>query len=235
MTNGGQRIATAGGAMLADPSVLGNATEEILREEYWRARGMLSVVSAGRGAAWFVGPSDEPMVLRHYRRGGFIAKFSRDRYVWLGENSVRAFAEWRLLRQLVEQGLPVPVPVAAGYQRSGCVYRCDLLTRRIPDSKTLSAELKDRELGEGTWGAVGAVVKRLHNAGVDHADLNAHNILLDRHGAVSVIDFDRGRLREPGLWAARNLERLHRSLRKLNLPAGRFAPACWNWLLAGYH
>jgi 3-deoxy-D-manno-octulosonic acid kinase len=235
MTNGGQRIATAGGAMLADPSLLGNATEEILGEEYWRARGMLCAVSGGRGAAWFVGSSDEPMVLRHYRRGGFIAKFSRDRYLWLGEDRVRAFAEWRLLAQLVKLGLPVPVPVAAGYRRSGCAYRCDLLTQRIPDSRTLSAELKVRELGESNWGAIGAVVKRLHDAGVDHADLNAHNILLDAHGAVSVIDFDRGRLREPGLWAARNLQRLHRSLNKIHMPAGRFTPVCWDWLLAGYH
>ncbi len=230
--------------MLADPLMLGNATDELFDPEYWRARGMLEAVSAGRGSAWFVrgsaglvGDAEQGMVLRHYRRGGFIARFNRDTYLWSGESRVRAFAEWRLLEQLVERGLPVPKPIAAGYRRSGCGYRCDLLTQRIPGGRALSAALKDRELGEGGWGAIGAVVKRLHVAGVDHADLNAHNILLDRHGAVSIIDFDRGRLREPGLWAARNLERLHRSLRKISggLPAGRFTPTAWGWLLAGYH
>ena len=42
--------------------------------------------------------------------------------------------------------------------------------------------------------------------GVDHADLNAHNILLDGRGAVSVIDFDRGRVRERGAWTVQKLQ-----------------------------
>ena len=46
-----------------------------------------------------------------------------------------------------------------------------------------------------SWRAIGAAIARLHRGGVDHADLNAHNILLDGRGAVSVIDFDRGRVR----------------------------------------
>jgi len=52
----------------------------------------------------------------------------------------------------------------------------------------------------------------LHAAGADHADLNAHNILLDGDGVVSVIDFDRGRLRNGGSWMRRNLARLQRCL-----------------------
>ena len=80
-------------------------------------------------------------MLRHYRRGGFIARLSRDRYVWTGEARVRAFAEWRLLELLTERGLPVPKPIAARYQRSGLLYRCDLITQRIADAQPLSAAL----------------------------------------------------------------------------------------------
>jgi 3-deoxy-D-manno-octulosonic acid kinase len=53
---------------------------------------------------------------------------------------------------------------------------------------------------------------------------------------VSVIDFDRGRLRSPGAWTTQNLTRLHRSLVKISrpLPADRFSAAAWQCLLAGY-
>jgi 3-deoxy-D-manno-octulosonic acid kinase len=174
--------------------------------------------------------------LRHYRRGGFIARLSRDRYVWTGEERVRSFAEWRLLAELSRRGLPVPKPIAARYQRMGLVYRCDLITLRISDARPLSSALSLAPLDENTWRDVGATVARLHAAGADHADLNAHNILLGGAGAVSVIDFDRGRLRTPGAWALGNLSRLRRSLVKVarDLPADRFGAAAWGWLLSGY-
>ena len=102
-------------------------------------------------------------------------------------------------------------------------YRCDLITRRIADAVPLSEALAAAP-GRALE-SVGATVRRLHDAGADHADLNAHNILIDPRGMVSVIDFDRGRLRRHGgRWAARNLRRLRRSLVKISagLPADRF-------------
>jgi 3-deoxy-D-manno-octulosonic acid kinase len=123
MTNRGRRIATATGAMLADPQSLGNPlpqiTESLFDAEFWRARGELTAVSGGRGSAWFIASGGRDWVLRHDRRGGFIARFSRDRYVWAGEGRVRSFAEWRMLQWMTVQGLPVPKPIAARYQRAG--------------------------------------------------------------------------------------------------------------------
>jgi 3-deoxy-D-manno-octulosonic acid kinase len=240
MIKGGQRIATATGVMLADPNGIGNAqqraAESLFDPNYWSARGELTAASGGRGSAWFVGSASQPLVLRHYRRGGFIARLSEDRYWWLGEDRVRAFAEWRLLDYLVQRGLRVPKPVAAFYRRTGMTYRCDLITQLIPDAPPLSAALARSPLPENTWRAIGAELARLHGHGVDHADLNAHNILLDGNQAISVIDFDRGRLRTPGRWTLRNLQRLERSLAKISmsLPPGRFTPAAWEQLLAGY-
>jgi 3-deoxy-D-manno-octulosonic acid kinase len=241
MTNRGRRIATATGAMLADPESLGNPSQEITESlfdpEFWRARGELLAVTGGRGSAWFIASDGRDWVLRHDRRGGFIARFSRDRYVWAGEDRVRSFAEWRLLQQLTLQGLPVPKPIAARYQRAGFFYRCDLITRRIAGAQPLSALLTAHALPEAQWRAVGAVIARLHEAGVDHADLNAHNLLIDGAGGVSVIDFDRGRLRRSsGRWALGNLQRLRRSLDKISrqLPADRWAAPAWDWLMAGY-
>ena len=247
LTNGGRRIATATGAMLADPDSLGNpaedAQETLFDPEYWRARGELVTVIGGRGSAWFIASGARQWVLRHFRRGGLIARLSQDGYVWTGEEGVRAFAEWRLLELLARRGLPVPRPVAARYQRTGLRYRCDLITQRIVDAEPLSAALARRALPEPVWRAVGATVARLHGAGVDHADLNAHNILLGMKGdapgvkdGVTVIDFDRGRLRAQGAWRARNLQRLRRSLAKItrDLPSDRFSEETWGWLMAGY-
>jgi 3-deoxy-D-manno-octulosonic acid kinase len=240
MTTGGRRIATATGAMLADPAYLGNpaksVAESMFDPEFWRARGELVEVVGGRGSAWFIDSPARQWALRHFRRGGFIARLSEDQYVWAGEDRVRAFAEWRLLEMLVRAGLPVPEPIAARYQRTGLVYRCDLITQRIAGAEPLAAVLAREAIAEQRWRAIGTVIARLHGVGVDHADLNAHNILLDARGAVSLIDFDRGRLREPGSWALGNLQRLRESLAKISaaLPPERFSPQVWEWLLAGY-
>jgi tRNA A-37 threonylcarbamoyl transferase component Bud32 len=149
---------------------------------------------------------------------------------------VRAFAEWRLLEHLTQRGLRVPAPVAAGYQRHGATYRCDLITQRILGTRTLSTVLAAETPADSTWRAIGSAIARLHGQGVNHADLNAHNILLDDSAIISVIDFDRATLRSPGGWTLKNLARLRRSLMKIaaDLPAGRFAEANWQQLLAGY-
>jgi len=208
----------------------------IFDPEYWRGRRELKEVTGGRGAAWFIDAGDRQWVLRRYRRGGFVARLSTDAYVWMGEEKVRAFAEWRILAHMVQRGLPVPTPVAARYSRAGLLYRCDLITERIADAEPLSAALGRGALPESVWRGIGAVLARLHGEGIDHADLNAHNLLLDPRGAVSVIDFDRGRVRAPGAWSQRNLRRLQHSLKKISmrLPPDRFSTQQWRWLIVGY-
>jgi 3-deoxy-D-manno-octulosonic acid kinase len=251
--DGVRRIATSDGAMLADPASLARVADadtatpeaspsvKLFEPEFWAARGELAEVTGGRGSAWFVGAGGG-WVLRHNRRGGFIARLSQDGYFWAGESRVRAFAEFRLLAELASRGLPVPAPIAARYERRGLFYCCDLITERIATARPLSAVLALAALEERGWRTVGATLARLHAAGADHADLNAHNILLDAAGRVSIIDFDRGRLRapssprQPAAWAARNLSRLQRSLIKISrhLPPERCSETAWQWLLAGY-
>jgi 3-deoxy-D-manno-octulosonic acid kinase len=245
MKDVGRRIATAQGALLVDPlrtaELLEGAGESLFDPEYWRARAELVPADRGRGATWFVGPARQPWVLRHYRRGGAAASVSSDRYVWAGEARVRSFAEYRLLALLHRRGLPVPAPVAARYRRSGLAYRCDLITQRIEAAQPLSALLLAGALNDTHWRSIGAAVAVLHAAGADHADLNAHNVLIGTDGAICVIDFDRSRLHKPGgarrpAWAARNLERLRRSLAKIADESGirRVLPEQWAMLEAGY-
>jgi 3-deoxy-D-manno-octulosonic acid kinase len=227
------------GVMLADPALVGNELTEsgdrIFDPLFWQSRSQLTAVDGGRGAAWFVGSSGH-WVLRHYRRGGFVARISRDLYWWNGEAAVRSFAEWRLLELLSSRGLPVPRPVAASYRRYGLGYRCDLITQRLSNTHSLTQVLKSAALQEESWARVAAVIAQLHRNGVDHADLNAHNILLDDEGRVSVIDFDRSRVRTPGSWQQGNLQRLHRSLLKVSrgFPPDRFSPLQWDWFMDAY-
>jgi len=69
---------------------------------------------------------------------------------------------------------------------------------------------------------------------VQHADLNAHNILL-ADDAVYVLDFDRGRVRARGAWEQAVLARLQRSLVKVTagLDPIRFGAPQWEKLLRG--
>jgi 3-deoxy-D-manno-octulosonic acid kinase len=181
----------------------------------WWGERARPVAGSGRGGAWFVEAPAGPLVLRHYLRGGWAARFSRDGYVWHSAERVRSFAEFRLARSLHARGLPVPRPLAACYWRRGVSYRAAILIERLQDVRSLA----DRAAVAGRdapWEETGRLVARFHRAGLDHADLNAHNILFDAAGQGWLIDFDRGRLRIPATaWRERNLTRLLRSLLKL--------------------
>jgi 3-deoxy-D-manno-octulosonic acid kinase len=137
---------------------------------------------------------------------------------------------------LAHAGLPVPAPVAARYRRAGLAYSGDLITERLVDCESLAARLARAVVPILSWIAIGRCIRRFHDCGVYHADLNAHNVLLGEGGAVYLIDFDRGRLQKPGLWCDANLVRLRRSLEKVTyaLPPERFTEADWHGLLDGY-
>ena len=173
-------------------------------------------------------------MLRHYRRGGLVVRLVADRYLWRGAEATRAFRELRLLAELESRGLPAVRAVAARYVRTGLGYRADLLTVAIPGARSLAARLRDG-LAPGEWASVGRPIRAFHDAGVRHADLNAHNVLFDADGAVHLVDFDRGAIVTPGAWREANLARLRRSLVKLGAFAADAASApAWLALRAGY-
>lgn len=200
-------------------------------------RGWLTGAAKGRGRALFFRRQGAHYVLRHYRRGGQVAAVLDDRYLYTGLARTRAWREWRLLARMTEQGLPVPRPFAARVIVTGGFYRADLITYRLMDMKPLSESLNDTSLPVDTWREIGRVIARFHAARVWHADLNAHNVMLDARGMAALIDFDRAKLRPPGTrWRQANLARLHRSLCKLKrVHAGlHFAESDFDALRTGY-
>ena len=211
------RIHAAGtGAILFDAGVAVQPDDAWFDPEHWRAQGkLLERARGGRGSVVFIDTPVGNCALRHYHRGGMVAPILGDRYLWNGRERTRGFAEFRLLSELHARDLPVPEPVAARYLRSGVHYTADLVTRRIEHTHTLAEAIARRHLDAKLAARVGALVARFHAAKVDHADLNAHNVLVTPND-LWLVDFDRGRIRRNhGDWRLANLRRLRRSLLKL--------------------
>jgi 3-deoxy-D-manno-octulosonic acid kinase len=236
----GQLSRTPGGGILYDAARLSRPTDELFEREHWAARGALEEFAGGRGSIAMLRAGEQHWVLRHYRRGGWAARLSADRYCWLGAARTRSFAEWCLLVRLRRLGLPVPPPIAARYVRGVFTYRADLITEYLGSTQTLADAITGTELPDARWAEVGGTIAAFHRQGVQHVDLNANNILLstapEARDPVHVLDFDRGRIRARGRWEEAVLKRLRRSLHKIlrTRPQARFSEANWRALMQGY-
>ena len=233
---GTRRLELGTAVILYDASRSSNLQPGWFDHAYWEQRAAVRGRAGGRGTTWFVAAPERQLALRHYRRGGWMARLSADRYLFLGEARTRPVREWRVHVALHRAGLPVPEPVGVRLRRDGLFYQGDILTERLFDVQPLSARLQESALSVSEWITIGRCLRRFHDFGLDHADLNAHNILCRGRDEVFLIDFDRGALRAPGLWRDANLVRLRRSLLKVTrpLPADRFSETDWHSLLAGY-
>ncbi len=231
------RIPTVTGAILFDPSRISAPRDADFDPLWLEQQGRIRGLAQGRGNAWFLTPrqpGEAALVLRHFRRGGLLARFIHDQYLWRGESATRSFSELRLLGLIEAQGLSAARPVAARYVREGLSYRADLLTALIEDTRSL-ARCLSTGVSRLQWWQIGQTLRAFHDEGIFHADLNAHNILIDAEGAVHLVDFDRGRRRSLGRWRAQNLQRLKRSLEKLGLGQDPSAlHAAWEALQTGY-
>lgn len=191
----------------------------------------------GRATVWFFNITEsDRAVLRHYHRGGMVAKVVNDQFIWTGINRTRAVSEYRLLEWMHTQGLPVPEPLGARVQRHGMFYTCDLITRLYPDSRTMAQTLSSATLDDNIWHDTGYTIAKIHQHNIWHSDLNANNILINDQGQIKLIDFDRCRRRTGERWKQKNLERLERSLNKLTRlnQIQYFDKSKWQLLLDGY-
>jgi tRNA A-37 threonylcarbamoyl transferase component Bud32 len=161
-------------------------------------------------------------LVRHYRRGGLIQKLMRDYY--LGSERFRRevwVTEWARMNGVSSVNI-----IALRTERAfPGIYRADLMTREIENAMDLDAFLREPG-GDGTgpWkkravSIVAALVRKMHDAGLYHADLNLKNILVrgERDTLESyVIDLDKARVIRPLSNRKRlnNITRLYRSLEK---------------------
>ncbi len=182
----------------------------------------------GRGAVQRVAlPERGNLIVRHYRRGGFVRHFTRDLY-W--ERPPRPLDELICTEIARQRGVPVVEVIGAGVEWTGAgLYRGILVTREARGYINLWEWLRSRPgANPGRQEVVAAVARAvacMHNAGIAHADLNLSNILVrtaEDLPMVLLIDFDRARAFPGSLLPRqreRNLRRLQRSLNKLD-PGG---------------
>jgi 3-deoxy-D-manno-octulosonic acid kinase len=234
--------------ILYDDSIIAEPSLQLFSGDYHtnpqqQQNNSAAVANAGIGRAKVTRFSlnNRSLVLKHYYRGGAVARFVKDRYLGLNIENSRAFREWRLLKKMHDMALPVPRPVAAHVEKGLISYRADLITEEIQQATTLADVLTHGSISARQWHRVGACIKQFHRHDIYHADLNARNILLagtvPDNADVYLIDFDRGQLRAAAKsWKMANLARLQRSLLKfkINTPGFNFTDNDWSNLLAGY-
>jgi 3-deoxy-D-manno-octulosonic acid kinase len=186
----------------------------------------------GRGGTYRITlDGGDVVVLRLYRRGGFIGGLVRETYWgW----PPRPFLELATTEEARRRGVPVPQVLGARIDRRGSgAYRGVLVTRHLPGTETLWALLNRRDDEEGRQAlsrSAGRTVRALQDAGIYHPDLTLNNCLVRDEGgtfAAFVVDLDRARAMRGALGARlrqRMVRRLERSARKLD-PEGKVVGA----------
>ena len=222
--------------IVCDADLIADPRPELFDAQWWQAQGRIEGSFTGRGIVHVVRYGDARWVLRRYRRGGLVAKIADKAYVWAGLERTRPWREWHLLAALRERGLPVPRPVAAQVSRADLRYSGHILTELVDDAQSVQLLLREGRWQRPDWQRLGALLRRFHDAGVHHPDLNVSNILRRPDGSLVLIDFDKGRIGASGAQLRADLSRLRRSFDKLAAaqPGLHIADADWTAMLAAY-
>ncbi|WP_406732424.1 3-deoxy-D-manno-octulosonic acid kinase [Vibrio scophthalmi] len=209
-----EMIKTENQCIWFDSDIIDASDAAIFDANYWQANNKVVGSAKGRGTTWFVQLDSMQGALRHYRRGGLFGKLVEDNYWFSGWDKTRSAAEFSLLLSLREAGVNVPKPIAARAVKSGLTYQADLLSERIPQARDLVSILQEKPLPAEIYQRIGLEIRKMHDAGVNHTDLNIHNILLDKQDKVWIIDFDKCQQQEGDSWKQDNWDRLKRSFIK---------------------
>lgn len=223
--------------LISDPGMEIFDREHHLSNEGHSVAGLSIGKGVGRAKVVCFQSDNKYLILKHYFRGGFVARFVKDRYLGFDVERSRAFREWRLLKTMIDLELPVPNAVAAHVYQGLFYYRADLITQLIENSKTLADVLVEDSIDTEHWEKIASCIKRFHDNNIYHADLNARNILLTEKGEVYLIDFDDSDFRTGSeSWKMKNLTRLKRSLLKFkkNESSFNFSEDDWLSFLEGY-
>lgn len=198
-----------------DDALLHEDPSQCCNPEFWRQNNKVIGSASGRGTTWFVQLQQTQGALRHYRRGGLFGKLVADFYWFAGWEKSRSYQEFMLLNHLRDAGVNVPRPIAARVQKHGLLYKADLLSEKVPNARDLVSILQESPISNELYRKIGREIRKMHDAQVNHTDLNIHNILIDDQEKVWIIDFDKCFVQKNGDgWKKQNLERLRRSFEK---------------------
>ena len=212
---------------IATPAALPWVTDALSRGRKLRdvaEQSLEAFTMEGRGPVYAVPGAGGCWVVRPYRRGGMVAgPVLQDRYLRVGEP--RPLREARTSLEVAGRQIPTPPVLAGAVYPAGAFYRADIVTAYIPGSLDLAALVFGDPSRAGaarmrTLVEAGRLIGRMARVGIEHADLNARNVLLagdEQAPYALVLDLDRCRVREAGRSCEPTgmLRRLERSLRKI--------------------
>lgn len=170
----------------------------------------------GRGAAPSVALADgSSLVLRRYRHGGLLGRLTGALYL----GPARALSELQVTARAEQLGAPVPhVLCLVLWPMLGPLWSAVIGTREEAQATDLLTSLRDaRDPAERRRLArlAGDAVGRLHDAGVEHPDLQLRNVIVTPDSRVVIIDLDGAVFHRHGRLSvnkrAANLGRLVRS------------------------
>jgi len=200
----------------------------------FQGRGALRSVGLGHG---------DTALIRAYHHGGVFRNVLGSIFFdW----PARPFRELAITEEVRRRGVPTIEVLGACIERIwGPLYRAWLITRELKGAMDLWAACEGglfREVGgERVWRPVAETLRALHREGVYHRDLNLKNILVrvEVEGVKAyIIDFDKAKVFLGGVpkqLAERSLDRLLRSVRKLD-PTRKFLTRNdWDLFVTWYH
>jgi 3-deoxy-D-manno-octulosonic acid kinase len=175
-------------------------------------------IGGGRGKTVRAMTSSGAVIIRRFRRGGAMR--------WAGETyfggTPRPLSEFWVLLRARRRGLAVPDPVAAVVEPGALfTYRGLLVTSEISGAAPLWDHLRNRSDAEVPE-RLARSLRRLHDGGLNHPDLNLKNILVvggEDRPDFAFVDLDRARLATTPIQKSarrRALRRIRRSARRLD-------------------
>lgn len=191
----------------------------------WEEAVASSREGPGRGARGRIEfPGGPVAVAKRMRRGGILAPVWRDRFARVP----RLLENLATPREAAARGIATAAPLALflleGPPR---LWRAWLAVEEIPAAEDLETRLGGgRRAEQDEIAAALSLVRRAHDAGIEHRDLNLGNVLVRRPPSgrpeAFLVDLDRARLHGGplGFWKrAAAIRRLERScLKRLGAP-----------------
>jgi 3-deoxy-D-manno-octulosonic acid kinase len=189
-------------------------------------------VAGGRAGPVHFQPEGVPgrIFVRPYAHGGLLGGARGLAF----PDPSRALRELSVTARAGAAGLPVPPLLAVTATRTGPrTWTLCAWSRWLPNATSLSLALPGLAAAPASRAqlflALADAIRRCHDAGLVHADLNARNLLVERAPdawLIRVIDLDRAAFTAPLAPEARlaQLARLYRSLAKEGLLPGAVTP-----------
>ena len=192
--------------------------------------------AGGRAPLRRIALPDGVAVVRRSVRGGLLGPI-------LGESSLdggRFLREICLSEALRRRGIPTPEMIGGiRWRRFPGLFRWEIATREVEGARDLAEALgqaADEVAAHEHLARAARLLRRFHDAGFVHHDLNARNIIFDREKRAMIVDLDRAELlpNAPQRLRLGNLARLYRSLHKLGLAPRPVSDRAWLEFFAAY-